>query len=93
MPKRSRRRAQPGASRPKKKRRGHTVPSTAGVAAPGGPPPEAVPFSHPIVRTPQPAPSRGPARDYAYVVKEVQRIALLAAGILVLMVVLAVILG
>jgi hypothetical protein len=92
MPKRPRRRTRAGASTPKRKSRGRTVAPTAGVAARGGAPTEAVPFSHPIVRAPQPVPSRAPARDYAYVVKEVQRIALIAAGIMILMIILAVIL-
>jgi hypothetical protein len=92
MPKRPRRRTRAGASTPKKKSRGRTVAPTAGDAARGGAPPEAAPFSHPIVRAPQPVPSRAPTRDYAYVVKEVQRIALLAAGIFILMIVLSVIL-
>lgn len=92
MPKRARRRTRTGASTQKKKVRGRSVPTTAAVAARGAASPEAVPSSHPLVRAPQPAPSRAPARDYAYVVKEVQRIALLSAGIMVLIIVLAVIL-
>lgn len=91
MPKRSRRRSRGGASGQKRKSGGRSIPAAA-VAAQGGAPPKVASFPHPIVRAPQPAPTRAPARDYTYVVKEVQRIALLSAGIVVLLIVMTIIL-
>lgn len=92
MPKRSRRRSRTGASPQKRKARGRTVPTTGAVAAQGAASPQAVPLPHPILRAPQSAPSRARVRDYSYVLKEVRRIAFLSAGILILMIVLAVVL-
>ena len=83
MPKRSRRRPRKGQARS-----AQPPAAPARTAAPSS----VGSFPRPVAPAPEPARVRAPTRDYAYVAKEVRRIAFAAAGIVVLLIVFTLIL-
>jgi hypothetical protein len=91
MPRRSRRRPRAATSAQRRKGRPRSAQPPAAPARAAAPS-SVVSFPRPVGPAPGPARVRAPTRDYAYVAKEVRRIAIATAGIVVLLIVFTVIL-